>query len=328
VRAFCLLLSVLSAGCLEDRLGVDITTEVRRDGSCHRRTVYTLERLDTQKPGERLPIDPQDDPLRLHRFPQAPPWSVRHDLLDLQEVVVTEADLDSPNSIGSDYLRLRKAKVAPSRNQVTFGMDHSEGTELYWYSETFIDPASPVAAARLFARLLLRRDEAFARDFLSRIEGPRLADVRRAYRESLALPIQRAVAAIPTRSSFSFRERAELERTLLGGRFEQDLTDALKALAPGADEEAVGKAVDASLQASTPAIEAEMAAAGLPMDAVFPELQEKSSPVHFTARLVLPIPITRANTCFENDTASWEFDQEDLYGRGFEMWARAAGRPQ
>lgn len=26
------------------------------------------------------------------------------------------------------------------------------------------------------------------------------------------------------------------------------------------------------------------------------------------------------------ETAPWEFDQDDLYGRGFEMWARAAAR--
>lgn len=47
--------------------------------------------------------------------------------------------------------------------------------------------------------------------------------------------------------------------------------------------------------------------------------------VRFRATLVLPVPIVRANTCFQGDIATWEFTQEDLYGRGFEMWVKASG---
>jgi hypothetical protein len=38
----------------------------------------------------------------------------------------------------------------------------------------------------------------------------------------------------------------------------------------------------------------------------------------------MPAPITRANTCFTGDTATWEFDQDDLYTGPFVMSARAA----
>ena len=40
----------------------------------------------------------------------------------------------------------------------------------------------------------------------------------------------------------------------------------------------------------------------------------------------MPLPILRANTCFSGDTAVWEFEEEDLFGRGFEMKALAASR--
>lgn len=40
----------------------------------------------------------------------------------------------------------------------------------------------------------------------------------------------------------------------------------------------------------------------------------------------MPAPIVRANTCATGDTATWEFEGEDLYGRGFEMWAKAESR--
>jgi len=45
--------------------------------------------------------------------------------------------------------------------------------------------------------------------------------------------------------------------------------------------------------------------------------------IHFRATLVMPTAITRANTCFNGDTATWEFDQDDLYAGPFPMWAKA-----
>jgi hypothetical protein len=40
----------------------------------------------------------------------------------------------------------------------------------------------------------------------------------------------------------------------------------------------------------------------------------------------MPAPILRANTCVAGDTATWEFEEEDLFGRGFEMKALASPR--
>jgi hypothetical protein len=48
--------------------------------------------------------------------------------------------------------------------------------------------------------------------------------------------------------------------------------------------------------------------------------------IRFKVTLVMPAAITRANACAQGDTVVWEFEQDDLYGRGFEMWARAGGR--
>jgi hypothetical protein len=38
----------------------------------------------------------------------------------------------------------------------------------------------------------------------------------------------------------------------------------------------------------------------------------------------MPVPILRANTCATGDTAQWDFDEDDLFGRGFEMKVLAA----
>jgi hypothetical protein len=324
LRTLLIILAFTSLSCIEDHLAVDITTEVHRDGTCHRLVAYSLERFDTAKPTERLAIDPNDDPLtKLHRFPRGPAWTQRRDLLDLREVVTLEADLESPNSIGSDYFRVRKPKFPPARNQVDFAMDSLEGGDLYEFRETFRDPASPLRAARQLAKALERRDDAFAREFLSRIQGPRFGDVKRAYRDTFSLPILHATTALLARAAYGLRERRDLEAIFLRSRYEPDLSAALLALIPGgSNPEPVAKAVDSSLEALTPSIESEMSAAGLPMDAIFPETQETSY-IHFTARLVMPVPITRANTCFNGDTASWEFEGDDLYERGFDMWARA-----
>ena len=38
----------------------------------------------------------------------------------------------------------------------------------------------------------------------------------------------------------------------------------------------------------------------------------------------MPVPVLRANACIAGDTVVWEFEEEDLYGRGFEMKALAS----
>ena len=98
---------------------------------------------------------------------------------------------------------------------------------------------------------------------------------------------------------------------------------ALAAQTPSADPEAVSTAVDATFEAFAQSLNRELTEAGLP----FPSsLADPERHVHIRATLVMPAPVARANTCVTGDTATWEFDGEDLYGRGFEMWAKAESR--
>jgi len=62
-------------------------------------------------------------------------------------------------------------------------------------------------------------------------------------------------------------------------------------------------------------------AAGLPLT-----LPDRGTSVRFRATLVMPVPILRANACATGDTVVWEFEEEDLFGRGFEMKALASSR--
>jgi hypothetical protein len=45
--------------------------------------------------------------------------------------------------------------------------------------------------------------------------------------------------------------------------------------------------------------------------------------IKFHATVVMPAPIVRANTCYQGNTATWDFTPSDLYGRGFEMRVEA-----
>ena len=65
--------------CIEDRLTVDLFTQVHTDGTCTRRVEYRLERVDTDKGDARVAIPPENDLLRtLHRFPTGETWTYRH----------------------------------------------------------------------------------------------------------------------------------------------------------------------------------------------------------------------------------------------------------
>ena len=50
-------------------------------------------------------------------------------------------------------------------------------------------------------------------------------------------------------------------------------------------------------------------------------LGRRPGQLHFRATLVMPFPIQRCNACAVGDTAVWEFQGAELYGRGFEMMA-------
>ncbi len=320
-----LLLASPLVACIEDRLSVDLFTQVHADGTCTRRVEYRLERTDPEKGGARVAIPPDQDPLRtLHRFPTGEPWQVREDVQPGLHVVTLEATLPSPNDADGDYFRARTGKSAPARNAISAHVDPEH--EYYEYQEVFRDPASPIAGARLLSRLLLKRDEdfaeAYARELADRRAAPREADLRRAFRDLLASPFASEVAALAERPFFGPREKRELDALLEGLKQKQEAVVArIEALAPGTSPEEVAAAAQASVDALAESLVPEIDAAGLPL--AFPE---RATSVRFRATLVMPVPIQRANTCAAGDTAVWEFEEEDLYGRGFEMKALASAR--
>jgi hypothetical protein len=335
-----LVLAVLAAtGCIQHRLDITLRTDVRADGSGTRRIEYRLERAqdvgepagraggDRRKdppPGYRK--DPASDPLRtFFRFPAGDPWSVTNEVpSDDQHTVLAWATFPSVNDLDWDYWRQRSPAGPAARNYISFSQTTSGTSSLYEYTETFRDPASPMAAARRLTQLMQTRDKAFADAFAHALgdEHRDRAPLRRAFREVLAGPLARLVEALAGRPSFGPHERRQLERLSEEGPV-QDFTAALRALVLGTDPEAVDKAADAALTEVLEPIQKEMDAGGLPMALAFGE-DPANLEIHFHATLVMPAAITRANTCFTGDTATWEFDQDDLYAGPLPMWAKAA----
>lgn len=319
-------LALLAAACIEDRLTVDVTTYVQANGSCTRRIEYRLERVDTDK-GVSLDIPAAEDPLRLwHRFPRDPRWTVQDDASARLHLVTAEATLPSPNEIDWDYWRQRAKQAPAARNHVSFAMSQEGPATTYDFTEVFQDPASPLAGVRFLAQALAKRENAFA-DAVGAALGPmapRRADVRRAYRDSFALPFSREVERLGARPIYGPRERKEIEGLLDRlDALHKDLVQAILAASSATAVDEMTKRIEDVGQEWGDELSAELAEAGLPH--LF-ETKQANAKLHFRVKLVMPAAITRANTCFSGDTAIWEFDQDDLYGRGFEMWAKAGGR--
>jgi hypothetical protein len=321
-RLALLLLSVPLASCIENRLTVELFTQVHADGSTTRRVTYRLERTDPEKANTRVAIRPDDDPLRLHRFPSGEPWQLREEAALGFRSVEVEGLLPSAATADGDYFRLRAPRAQPARNFVSAVADPERG--VYEYQEVLRDPASPLAGARALSRAVLKRDEAFAKRIAAALDptGPRETDVRRAYREELAEPFAREVATLAERPLHGPRERQELDR--IYDRIDDKqraLTERLIQLSPGLAPDAIKDAVDAAVDGVGEELLAALEAQGLPLDAGGGQLR-----ISFRATLVMPVPILRANACVSGDTVVWEFEQEDLFGRGFEMKALAAAR--
>jgi hypothetical protein len=313
------------AGCIEDRLSVELFTQIHADGSCTRRVEYRLERVDTDKGDARVTIPPADDPLRkLHRFPSGDPWQVREETETGLHLLVVEATLVSPNAIDGDYFRARAPKASPARNAVSAYVDPEH--EYYEYQEVLRDPASPLAGARLLSRLALKLDEDFARRFADALAdrggAPRESDLRRLFRDRFATPFAREVALLGERPFYGPRERRELDVILNGlDEKQKDLASRVAALTPGTPPEEVTAAVDGAVNKLGDEVLPEVEAAGLLLT-----VPDGNARLRFRATLVMPAPILRANACVTGDTVVWEFEEEDLFGRGFEMKALASAR--
>jgi hypothetical protein len=311
------------AGCIENRVSVELFTQIHADGTCTRRVEYRLERVDTNKGDLRVEIRPQDDVLvRWHRYPSGEPWQVREETQTGLHVIALEAVLASPMTADGDFYRARAPRAQPARNAISAFVDVEH--ETYEYEEVFRDPSSPLAAARALSRAALKRDGEFADGFAEALAGkgtgPRDSDVRRAYRERLAEPFAREVALLAERPFYGPRERRDLDA--LFDRIDEkqkDLADKLAALSPGTPVEEVAAAAEASFNTLGEALLAQLEEAGL---ALF--TPDGAGRLRVRATLVMPAPILRANACVTGDTATWEFDEEDLFGRGFEMKAFAS----
>lgn len=318
--AFLALLALPALGCIEERLQVDVTTYVHADGSCTRRVEYRLERRDNDKAVE---IPAAEDSLRLlHRFPQGERWTVKHEAAPLQRLVSLEATLASPNDLEWDYWRQRAKNAAPARNYVSFAMSPDD-VPVYEYSETFLDPSSPLAGARLLAQVLSKLESPFADRVTAALGAmaPRRTDVRRAYREKLAQPFAREVERLAARPIYGPREKKQVEELLQRSEEMLDsLRDAIVAASPAAQPRELEERLKPVLDELGELADADFKATGQP-----PPF-DLAGKVRFRVTLVMPAAITRANACVQGDTAVWEFDQDDLYGRGFEMWVRAGGR--
>ncbi len=316
---------LLASSCIENRLSVEMSTQVHGDGACTRRLEYRLERVDTDKGDTRIAIPADEDVLVVqHRFPSGDPWRRRDESETGLHVIVLEAVLPSPLAADGDYFRTRSPRAQPARNFISAFTDPESG--VYEYQEVLRDPSSPVAAARALSRAAVKRDEAFARVFAAALAderaAPRESDLRRAYREIFAEPFAKEIAALAERPLYGPREKRELERLFDGLTEKQkDLAARLSALAPGTPLEQVEAATDKSVNSLGDELLGRLEAAGLPL--ATPEGLQRA---RFHATLVMPAPILRANACVAGDTASWEFEEEDLFGRGFEMTAVASAR--
>lgn len=312
-------LALPGLGCIQDRLDVEITTQVRPDGSCRRRVEYRVERKDL-KTGEAGALDPAKDPLRrLHRFPSGEPWVIHDEVAADRHVVTVEAELPSPEAVAGDYWRVHTPGGRPARNHVFFAQQAHGETATYEFIETLADPLSPQQTIRHTMAVLSKSEDAFASAFARALPSarPDKGAVKRAYHRSVVLPVSRELAALAAGPASGRWQRRRFERLLdrLDG-FDKELDRALTALAPGASSDEVTAATKAAGAVLDARFEKEMGSEE------YGWLLENDD-VRFHVTLVMPGHIVRANTCFASETATWEFDLGDLYGPGFEMWAVA-----
>jgi len=263
----------------------------------------------------------ESDPLRqLHRFPADERWTIQHDVGAAAHTVTMDGRFRSPNEIDWDYWRTATPRARPARNHFSFAMEEQGATSRFEYAETFLDPASPIEWLRHLAQLLSRKEKALTEALHRGLGRSTLAaaDVRKALHEDVVAPLVVEVSRLSSRPVFGPREKQEAE-TLLDRLDEmtQALVERLVSLAPGLDAETAKGAVDAAFDAVAKEgdLDAEGAAIFVP-----------GTSVTIRATLTMPAPILRANTCFQGDTATWEFDGSDIYGRGFEMSAVAASQ--
>ena len=170
LRLATVLLVLPLGGCIEDRLSVELSTEIHADGTCTRRIEYRLERVDPQEPDSVVAIPADGGPLRrMQHLPSGEAWTIEEETHDGSQRIVVEATLFTPNDFDGDFFRARTPTSPPARNFISAYVDPEEG--VYEYREVLRDPISPLSGARLLARQLARRDGEFARYMLDSLGG-------------------------------------------------------------------------------------------------------------------------------------------------------------
>jgi hypothetical protein len=310
------------AGCIEDRMSVEIHTQLHLDGTCTRRIEYVLERVDPDRGGARVPFGEDGGLRRMHRFPSGEEWRIDEETAEGYHRLVIEATLPSPNDFDGDFFRSRAPSTPPARNFISAYTDAEEG--VFEYSEVFRDPVSPLAGLRALARQAASRDGDFARLFAEAVDrssgAPSESELRQAFHAFFADPLVQDLSTLTSRPLYGPRERRAFEAIVDGmdGR-QEDLSREVQRLFPGLPPEDVGEAVGVALDTLGESVLNEAEESGVSL-----ALFERESPIEFRATLVMPWPIRRCNACAMGDTAVWEFDEQDLYGRGFEMTALAS----
>jgi hypothetical protein len=313
-------LAVLPATKCDREPTLDITfhTQIHPDGSATRRVEYLLTRETARKEGEPgWDTAPATDPLvRQFKPPQGEGWVVTDEVEADRHLRRVEALLPKAKAIDGDFVRIQGPGARPARNHVSFAHDDGE----YEYVEVMVDPNSPVVAMRQVIGFMETHMDRLADRAAPALQsrGLTAGDIRKAYRDACIAPLRRALAEVD-RPVWGMAERMAL------GRAAEDLEKcdagveaALLALSPG-DEEPV----HAALSEASDALQKEhdvsswqwLALRAFDLDG----LDDNAITVAFHATLVMPAPIVQANACVSGDTLHWDFEQKDLYGRGFEM---------
>jgi hypothetical protein len=312
---------LLSTGsCPDSRPKLDVTfyTQIAADGGCTRRTEYRLRRTsDRNKDAPGFDQAPRTDPLRMaFRFPTGDRWTITDKAAADAHDVSLDAFLASANDLGWDYWRQDKPQAPAARNHVSFGMAGSE----YEYAEWIADPNGPVEAMQKYVELMERLVDKLASSTASRLADRHLsaADVRKAYTDECLTPIRRQIS-LADRPLYGPAEKENLAQIAkILETCDKGVVSALLALSPG-DEEPIREALKRINDDPTTQTEAEQIGSALYAAFDAEPFDDDGVDIRFHATVVMPAPIVRANTCYQGDTARWDFTQADLYRRGFEM---------
>jgi hypothetical protein len=249
--------------------------------------------------------------------PKSEPWVTTDQVNEDRHERRIEALLAETNQIDGDYARVQGPGARLARNHVSFG----KSGDSYEYVEVILDPNSPFVALRQVIEVVERHYGAVAERAARSLTGRRLtaADIRDAYREHCIAPMRRAVAAgdRPILGPAEWQAIRSNDHSC-----DKDVEAALLARSPG-DPEPIHDALEEAGKA-LPFDEELLKLGWLAYRAFDAESWDDDAvDITFHATIVMPAPIVRANTCYQGDTARWDFKQEDLYGRGFEMRVRA-----